>query len=241
MCRLFLALDKNDSHANDEAPSLFAAFRELAVQGRVPPGSPAGHLDGWGWSYWGKDGGLRLRKEAADPRLPACAQTINEMARLHPTLVIGHLRKASPGIPIRQENTHPFCREGWAFAHNGTIHDAGRIPIGNLSPEGDGDSERFFLFLLNRLRGAAKGDRATIIGQALAELDKENLDYTALNFLLSDGAEAFVSCRYRDLALTSYYQLWKREDAALLAVCSEPIGSGKWVPLENGALVVCRG
>jgi predicted glutamine amidotransferase len=241
MCRLLLTIDKDSPPADGEALSLFSAFRELAVRGRVPPGSTAGHLDGWGWAYWCEDVGLSLQKEAADPRLPACAQTINEMAGRRPTLVIGHLRKASPGIPIRQENTHPFCRDGWAFAHNGTIHDAGRIPIGNLSPEGDGDSERLFLFLLNRLQGVAIAARVAAIGQALAELENYCLDYTALNFLLSDGAEAFVSCRYRDLALTSYYQLWKRQDAALLAVSSEPIGGGKWVPLENGALLVFRG
>lgn len=241
MCRLLLTMDKENSPAGGEVPALFAAFRELAVHGRVPSGSPAGHLDGWGWAYWGKDAGLRLRKEVADPRLPACAQSINEVAGLQPVLVIGHLRKASPGIPVRQENTHPFCREGWAFAHNGTIHDAARIPIGNLSPEGDGDSERLFLFLLNRLRGIARGDRVRTISQALADLERESLDYTALNFLLSDGEESFVSCRYRDLSLANYYQLWKREGAALLAICSEPIGSGKWVPLENGALLVFRG
>jgi predicted glutamine amidotransferase len=237
MCRLLLTLDKNGAQPNSEAQALFAGFRELAVYGRVPPGSPAGHLDGWGWAYWCEEKELHLRKEASDPRLPTCAETINEMMEHCPALVIGHLRKASPGILVRQENTHPFCRDGWAFAHNGTIYDAGRIPVGNLTPEGDGDSERLFLFLLDRLDGVATGDRTTAINQALADLEKGNLEYTALNFLLSDGTEAFVSCRYRDLSLTSYYQLWRRQDAALLTVCSEPIGSGTWVPMENGVLL----
>ena len=73
-----------------------------------------------------------------------------------------HLRWATPGLPVEPRNTHPFRRGDVAMAHNGAIHPQDRL--GELLPPawerqlaGTTDSERYFLHVHVRPRGARRG------------------------------------------------------------------------------------
>ena len=75
------------------------------------------HRDGWGVAIhdtkaWGLHKGIA---PAVDD------QRFHELAtgsRGH--MLVAHVRQKTVGS-TRLENTHPFEREGWVFAHNGTI------------------------------------------------------------------------------------------------------------------------
>ncbi|RCK75110.1 MAG: hypothetical protein IGBAC_1246 [Ignavibacteriae bacterium] len=58
---------------------------------------------------------------------------------LRSKIIIGHVQLASCGKKIHR-NTHPFVREKWSFAHNGTVIDIKNFPLNNFYTEGDTDS-----------------------------------------------------------------------------------------------------
>jgi predicted glutamine amidotransferase len=228
VCRLLLTLGNTPQQ-------MYSSFRELAVHGLVPPGPEAGHLDGWGWAWWTRDNKPCHRKAPEDARNMACTQAIDELQRARPAVVLGHLRKASPGIERSMGNTHPFFRQGWAFAHNGTLFEPGRLKLRHADLEGDSDSERLFLFLLERIEVVPLVQRREALQSALEELDWT--DWSALNFLLTDGRVAFASCRFRDPTMAYYYTLWVQRQEEYWAICSEPVWGGGWESLQNGALL----
>ncbi len=155
-----------------------------------------------------------------------------------PNLIIAHLRKASPGIGVTIWNTQPFERNGWIFVHNGTIQNPRQIPLSNLSPRGDSDSERLFLFLLEKLETSGAALTIELLEEALVEI--ENLcAYSALNFILSDGRTTVASCRFSHRKEAEYYTLWFLEGEGIRAICSEPILKLSWKPLQNRALLFC--
>lgn len=111
------------------------------------------HPDGWGIATF-RESDWCVRKGTTQAALDeafhknACEQT--------GTLLISHIRQKTVG-PTRMENTHPFHRGDWVFAHNGTIQDVGYLRGGTCGKElskiaGDTDSEVFFAYLLSRLQ-----------------------------------------------------------------------------------------
>lgn len=231
MCRLLLILAKEKID-----PGWIDAFRTLSFKGRVPIGSSPGHLDGWGLAWFKPSHGWKLRKEASDPRSSSFLRAAETMNMDVPNLIIAHLRKASPGIGTTIWNTQPYEKNGWIFAHNGTIQLPNRIPLSHFSPVGNSDSERFFLFLLEKLERSHGSLTSGLLKEALLEIESL-CAYSALNFLLSDGHAVFVHCRFSNVQEAEYYTLWSFEGSGLWAICSEPILKLPWKPLPNGALL----
>jgi predicted glutamine amidotransferase len=211
------------------------------------------HADGWGIAWWEAD---RLRSSAS--HLPAHASSDYAAAtrEVRSSAAILHLRWATPGIPVRPENTHPFLAGTWAFGHNGAVRPAeGLLPL--LTEEqvhalrGDTDSERILHVLLARIGadGLEEGLRRTI-----ADVCRD-LTPSSLNVLLL-GPEALTALCCHGAASEGeaplqegppedqpgYFDLrWRQEDD-LVVVASQPLGDAHWRRLDNGtALVVPRG
>lgn len=161
MCRLmgFAAAERVGARAA-VGPVAFDDFIELS---RL-------HHDGWGYATSDEPGQVEVYRspQAAldDPHLSALRA---DRARAG----IVHLRWASLGLPVREENSHPFVADHdgpIAFAHNGSVRDHAEIePL--LGEEqralrrGDTDSELYFLLFLRSLtRHHDVGDalRATV-------------------------------------------------------------------------------
>jgi glutamine amidotransferase len=118
-------------------------------------------------------------------------------------MLVAHIRQKTVG-PTRLENTHPFVRDGWVFAHNGTIQRQDLLRDGCSSRrlreiEGDTDSELFFAYVLTRLdqhrllRLADEDERERaneLLHEAMTELRGERIG--AFNFLLSDGRTSWA-------------------------------------------------
>ena len=122
-------------------------------------------------------------------------------------IIISHVRLSSCG-KIKKENTHPWLYKGWAFAHNGTIDDVRELEK-LISDEykdfkGETDSERLFHLIvqeINNLEDPVEG-----IKSAVEKLLKNNISFSSLNFLLSDGNKLYA-LRYATKSL-DYYTLY---------------------------------
>src|SRR5438105_943040 len=107
MCRLFGCRSLDAGVVSHE---LFHGANALRVQSRE-------HPDGWGLGWY----------EGAEPHVvrsltPAHGdQEFEKLSQyVHAQTILAHVRKASIGR-VAMENTHPFQRGRWLFAHNGTL------------------------------------------------------------------------------------------------------------------------
>jgi glutamine amidotransferase len=181
--------------------------------------------------------------------------------------LVAHIRKRTVG-PIGMENTHPFRRGRWVFAHNGTISDTAAIlrrtsarRLAEVS--GATDSERFFAYLLTHMDergGAEEADHDAVeaaLGDAAREL-RGSAAFGASNFLLSNGEDLYAfrrgrtlfslernpgdevrpSRRSADLDATLDATWTARRRAVLVA--SEPITDELWEPIREGVLLAVR-
>ena len=180
-------------------------------------------------------------------------------------MLVAHVRQKTVG-PTRLENTHPFVRDGWVFAHNGTIKATEVVRAGCSTERlgeitGDTDSELFFAHLLTRLdehkllrlEDEAARARAT---DALHELTAElrGAEVGAINFLLSDGKTTFAHRFGRSLFVldrgpgdpvreqrevgpgTTIMTRWTSRRQAIL-IASERITDEPWREVPDGTLL----
>lgn len=150
----------------------------------------------------------RLHKGVAQACEDARFHEIAEGSRGH--VLIAHVRQKTVG-PTRLENTHPFARDGWVFAHNGTLHNLAPLRDGSSAERlaeiaGDTDSELLFAYLLTRLdregllrlRSEPDRDAASRLVEGVAR-ELRALEVGAFNFLLSDGITSFAHRSGRSL------------------------------------------
>jgi predicted glutamine amidotransferase len=226
---------------------LNTAERSLAALSRE-------HPDGWGIAIhsheWRVHKGIERAYE--DRRFHEVA------ARSRGHMLIAHIRQKTVG-PTRVENTHPFERDGWVFAHNGTLTDLPAVRDRSSSRRlgevtGDTDSELLFAFLLSRLDAhgahASKKDATRVLATATTELRDRKVG--AFNFLLSNGEVTFVHRFGRTLFLlergpgdpvrerrdlmgsTMLVTRWTSRRRAIL-VASERITNEPWQEVPEGS------
>ncbi|MFO0761580.1 MAG: class II glutamine amidotransferase [Byssovorax sp.] len=236
MCRLIGACSAGDA---GYAFCLQGAPRSLAAL------SPE-HPHGWGLAvHDGAEGWSLVRS-------PACARDDQGFSgaaeRARGPILIAHIRKRTVG-PVRVENTHPFRRGRWVFAHNGTVTDLDFLtrrtsPARLAEIEGDTDSERLFAFLLTALDEAASTMES--IGNALARALRSAIlrpDFGTANLLLSDGRSLFTFRAGRSLYLldrkrapaSPVADAHRRRPAVLVA--SERLTDEPWDEIPEGALL----
>ncbi len=202
---------------------LFEAPRSLAVLANE-------HRDGWGIAT-STDGDWQIR------RATSCAARCADfaaLAELHADLVVAHVRKATVGR-LSLANTHPFRRDPFVFAHNGTV-SAIAVLVARIAPEhlarveGETDSERLFAYILTQIDEAGGVEpgvaRAVAAMQALGDIG---------------SASFLLSCGERLYAYRCGRTLFTRRRGGVTIVASEPLTEETWdeVP-ERGLIVVER-
>jgi predicted glutamine amidotransferase len=199
-----------------EAPR---SLRELARE----------HADGWGIALLDREHGWTIDRGTASA---AICEQFARLADRKTQLLIAHIRKATVG-PLSLSNTHPFQREGFVFAHNGTLKDlpsiTARCSAARLAEvRGDTDSERLFAFLLTRIDELGDIER----GVALAVHDLHAAgDPGSASFLLSCGSRLYGHRCGRTLFTLT------RESATLVA--SERLTDEPWLEVpERGTIVI---
>jgi predicted glutamine amidotransferase len=150
------------------------------------------HGDGWGMAWLDPESHTLRSETSAASALqdPAYARLTHE--RLGRAGMV-HLRWATPGLRVTQENTHPFTQDGYAFAHNGHISPIDRLegllqPAAREALRGSTDSERYFRFVLQCI--AERGGDEDGLRRAIEVLSAEFPD-ASLNALLLTPTHMF--------------------------------------------------
>ena len=229
MCRLLGIVNKAQIE-----PEIFTNFKQQCQTGCVKSSSQPGHMDGWGMAYKSK-GEMVIKKSGLDA---ASDSEFDRIARsaVASELVIAHIRKATdPQTKGKREFAHPFEKEDWVLAHNGSVHwkESVKKNYPNLI-----DTQ----ILLEKLVENIKKEKSPFSGvekTIIPILEQEK--YTALNFLLTDGKNLIIyrSFDSEDPENESYYSLnWKKADHKII-VASEPVDktASGWKLLENNQLV----
>jgi ergothioneine biosynthesis protein EgtC len=125
--------------------------------------------------------------------------------------VLAHVRAATPGLSVNENNCHPFVSKNLAFMHNGGIGDFQAIRrslLTSLSDEsfhgiqGETDSEHLFALFLDCWRARQEPDPLIAMAAALEEAidrtigflrDKKSTADCQFNIAVSDGKRAVAS------------------------------------------------
>jgi predicted glutamine amidotransferase len=206
------------------------------------------HGDGWGMAWYEDDGELNVAK---DVEAAHASDLLDKLSRTTETrAMVLHLRRASPGLSIALENTHPFTAGRLAFAHNGWIRPIPELedpldPEVRHSLRGTTDSERYFHLLLAAVERTGDVERAL---PPLLERLRGELRYNALNFVLLTERRLYAVCDYSVEAVIrcgdpEYYTLGYKVAADSVVVGSSGCWGDRpaWRTLVNHqALVVDR-
>jgi predicted glutamine amidotransferase len=223
------------------------------------------HPHGWGLAVFADAQGWTLKKHAGSAHGDNRFHEVAMGSR--GAVVVAHIRKRTVG-PISVENTHPFTREGWVFAHNGTIEDVDWLRRGTSSRRqadilGETDSEIFFAFLLSRLddaglaAGASNGGARAVLLSAIREITARP-GFGSANFILSDGESLYAYRQGRTLFMLERGPQdevrsvrrsaetgaevdtgWTARRTAVL-VASERMTDEPWLVVEEGTLLLIR-
>jgi len=204
-------------------PAVFREFALLAFKG---------HVDGWGLVCFHDDRPriLGLSCNSIIDEMDMYLSASDDALRLGSSIIIAHIRKASQGIPVCIANTQPFVYDGWVFCHNGTVRDIGKLDT-KLPVSGSSDSEKLFKYIVQLIMEGFS------LSEALKRIHSVVVDYTALNFILSDGDMLYA---YRDYRLNGdHYTLFYLRGEGYVLVCSEALEAvdGVWIPLGNRSLL----
>ncbi|CAN5210727.1 class II glutamine amidotransferase [soil metagenome] len=205
----------------------------------------AEHGDGWGLAScaggrWQVHKGTRAASLDESFHREACG--------LRGELLVSHVRKRTVGA-TRTENSHPFVRDRWVFAHNGTIDHRAWL-TDHLSPKrrdeiaGDTDSELFFAYILTRLDAAeltacaAQAATDDVVASIASEC-RARARFGSFNFLLSDGASFYVHRFGRGLHLLERgpRDAGPNRRTRAVFVASEPMTGEPWAEMADGSLL----
>lgn len=236
---MIAVIGKSDQKQTD---TIANELKRLALDGVVPKGVEPGHADGWGVVVF-NNGQIVLDQKSiiSAAQDPSLVDMKSNPAFLDSTLLIAHLRKASVGA-VDINNVHPFEKNGYVFCHNGSIKDSDLIVLEKYDPVGTTDSERLFLWLLEKIEG--QQDVQTALEKAI-ETFKKQFKYRALNFILTDGENIWAyrdfdnaSEEARQMGLAEYYSLYIGKSRDKVIVSSEiiEIKDLVWVAIGNEEL-----
>lgn len=227
MCRLFGLMSKNTT---DVRSWMLDAKRPFVDWSDV-------HCHGWGIA-WYENGALRLEREP----IPAgkSEKFLETSKNSRSRAFVCHLRKATCGA-LTESNSQPFRSGNWVFGHNGTVdreHLLPQLTEVRQAREGETDSEVYFLWLLQNLKaGGVEGLRRGIDEVRMRE-------FTALNFVLSDGHTIYAYWEQSPSAkppYESYYQLYyskSGDPTETIVVCSERLDDRRWLEIPHRSLMI---
>ena len=204
------------------------------------------HCDGWGVSTINHDEPLAHLERAAE-MAHSSDQFDEAIKRSNTDGGLLHLRWATAGLPVSENNAHPFVHDEFTFIHNGSIRPPSALDpfIGaDFAPliSGDTDSERYFYALLTEIaqHGFIQG---TLRG---VKLISKTCEYSSVNAMIMND-DTFIAISEHDPAKKpdfgddKYYELKYRADSDGVVVASSGWPQDGWIILPNHhALVVDR-
>ena len=175
-----------------------------------------------------------------EPLKASCSEHLKDILS-HPVVgknIFAHIRLATIGEVI-SPNCHPFTKvddnnRSWILIHNGTVFDYPQLDQYKDIEEGDTDSERILLYIVDKVNAfeSKKGEKSTPFERF--ELLKHLIDDLALNnklnLMIFDGEVMYIHSNMKD---SLYYLI--NDDGILIA--STPVNKDEnWKPVEINKL-----
>lgn len=164
--------------------------------------------------------------------------------------VLGHIRY-STGTDTARRNSHPFLKQDvtgrlWTFIHNGILFSEGMTFPYDSRTEGETDSERMFVFLMDVLDEAfLRGEsldfpsRFDTLAGAITQLANRN----RVNVMLDDGEYTYVHTNTSEPTLF-FRQFEDAQGGRAIVLSSTKLGGGdeadEWRPVPPNRLIAYR-
>lgn len=201
------------------------------------------HCDGWGIATINQD--EHAAHLARAPETASNSQSfVDALADVDADGALLHLRWATKGLPVSEDNTHPFVYKDFSFVHNGAIFPPEALDR-HISPkfaklvQGETDSERYFYFLLTMIdkHGFVEGVKRCV------KTITTTMDYSSINAMIMNEDEYLVICehhpeRHPDWAPADYYELKYRTGQDGILVASTGWNQPDWKVLPNHEILV---
>lgn len=223
MCELFGLSSQNDFEANDYLKTFYSHSNH--------------HPHGWGLACIARNGALIEKESISAFKSNYLKERLSQP--IEARIILAHIRYATIGN-VEYKNCHPFTGKDntgrrWTLIHNGTIFDYPPLNRYIQKQMGDTDSERVFLYFLDKLNAAQtkKGsrllfeERFELFDSIICDLAKGN----KLNLMFSDGNYLYAHTNCRG---TLYY-LTKNNTTIL---STHPLSEEAWQPLPFTRLTV---
>ena len=196
------------------------------------------HCDGWGLSTIDQSGSdivLNRKVEAAAESSTFDATVAKNIA----DGALLHLRWATKGLSISENNTHPFMYEDYSFIHNGSIFPPDAVaqfidPKFNSLIVGETDSEHYFYLVMTEVEklGLVAGVKSVLA------IIKEHGDTTSLNCMLMNRdyfltVSEHDTARKPDWAPDDYYEIKYLPTPEGVLFASSGWNQPGWTMLEN--------
>jgi len=216
------------------------------------------NYSGWGIAWFN---GVKWELVKEPIALHKSEKARSTARRVRGLIIISHVRLATTGGETLG-NTHPWLYKDYVFAHNGTVDrwDLLRLVRQEYRGfEGETDSEVLFHLIVQEALDA--GSFLEGVRRALEKINEEEVRYSSLNFLASDGHQLYA-LRYAKHSL-GYYTLYylerpkgplslnKLSESTLqliraklahgekaVLVASEPLTEENWLEIPNKHMLI---
>jgi predicted glutamine amidotransferase len=201
------------------------------------------HCDGWGIATLDHNSAATHLTRA--PELAEASATFAKtLAKTESDGALLHLRWATKGLPVSEDNTHPFVKDGYTFIHNGAIYPANALDSDistkyKTSIIGQTDSERYFYFLLTEIESLGLVDGVI---SAVNKI-KGGHDFSSINAMLMTDQHFITICehdpaRKPNWAVDGYYDLFYKTEKDQVLVASSGWDQAGWTNLPNHHILV---
>lgn len=197
------------------------------------------HPHGWGLVDLSSESGKIEKENTEASKSDYLKKRLS--APIHSSLLLAHIRYATVGH-VEYRNCHPFSGADhlgarWTQIHNGTIFDYPALSKYLTIQEGNTDSERIFLYLLDRIN-ALQDEKGRKLGfdecfELFDEIVRDMAKGNKLNLILTNGRELFVHTNCKD---TLYYL---QKDGCVI-IATVPLTDENWQPVPFTALLAFR-
>lgn len=225
MCEIFGFSSSDDFYANDYLKTFYSHSDK--------------HPHGWGLACVSRKSALVEKESLQASKSHYLRERLSQP--IIEKIALAHIRYATIGN-VEYRNCHPYTGKDnydrtWTLIHNGTIFDYSPLDGYLKKQDGDTDSERIFLYILDKINLAQREkksklnfeERFEIIDCIVKNMAKGN----KLNLLLTDGQYLYAHTNCKN---TLHYL----EKDGVTIFSTQPLSDENWRKMPFGQLIAYK-